>query len=128
MQRGLVLQQQHCSCWRRGGWQLQPPARLQWRLQQECGNSLVPQQQQQHEPHGKQRGGVPQAAAPAAAAAAGGLVLPQLLPASGPWGAWAGLIAAGAFGLWAEKHTKLGQRLSGALVATLAGAGRQLLA
>jgi hypothetical protein len=71
------------------------------------------------------------AAAPAAAAAAGGwslpllggasLALPCLWPAAGPWGVWAGLIIAGAFGMWSER-TRLGRELSGALVATLAGA------
>lgn len=48
------------------------------------------------------------------------LPLPTLLPASGPWGVWAGLICAGAFGMWSER-TRLGKELSGALVATLAG-------
>jgi len=48
------------------------------------------------------------------------LVMPQLLPACGPWGVWAGLVVAGAFGLWSER-TRLGKELSGALVATLAG-------
>ena len=38
----------------------------------------------------------------AAAALPASLPLPQLLPASGPWGVWAGLIAAGFFGMWAE--------------------------
>lgn len=49
------------------------------------------------------------------------LLLPSLWPANGPWGRWAGLIAAGAFGLWAERNTRLGRDLSAALVATLAG-------
>ncbi|KAI8465541.1 MAG: hypothetical protein J3K34DRAFT_454744 [Monoraphidium minutum] len=54
-------------------------------------------------------------------AAAGALPLPQLLPASGPWGVWCGLICCGAFGMWAERNTRVGRELSGALVATLAG-------
>jgi hypothetical protein len=64
------------------------------------------------------------AAAVAVTAAAGNsgfqLGLPQLVPASGPWGVWAGLVVAGAFGMWSER-TKIGKELSGALVATLAG-------
>jgi hypothetical protein len=69
------------------------------------------------------------AAAPSAAAGSwslpllGGtsLLLPCLWPAAGPWGVWSGLILAGAFGMWSER-TRLGRELSGALVATLAGA------
>lgn len=67
-----------------------------------------------------------EAACTAAAAAVGpsllggSFALPQLVPASGPWGVWSGLICAGAFGLWSER-TRLGKELSGALVATLAG-------
>lgn len=71
----------------------------------------------------------PQAAASAAAAAGAAdpglflqqsIQLPQLVPASGPWGVWTGLIVAGAFGMWSER-TRVGKELSGALVATLAG-------
>jgi hypothetical protein len=47
--------------------------------------------------------------------------LPQLIPAAGPWGVWTGLVVAGAFGMWSER-TRIGKELSGALVATLAGA------
>jgi len=42
-----------------------------------------------------------------------------LIPASDPWGVWAALVAAGAAGLWAERHTQAGKELTGALVATL---------
>lgn len=59
--------------------------------------------------------GVSPAALPAS------LAVPQLLPASGPWGVWCGLICAGFFGMWAERNTRVGKELSGALVATLAG-------
>ncbi|CAG9462431.1 unnamed protein product, partial [Pedinophyceae sp. YPF-701] len=44
-----------------------------------------------------------------------------LIPASDPWGVWAAVTAAGAFGIWAEKNTSWGKSLSGALVATIAG-------
>ena len=52
------------------------------------------------------RGMAVQAAAPAAGALP--LALPQLLPASGPWGVWCGLICAGAFGMWAEVSVMVG--------------------
>lgn len=66
------------------------------------------------------------ASIPAAAGDAGfQLALPQLFPATGPWGVWAGLVVAGAFGMWSER-TRLGKELSGALVATLAGEQQQL--
>ncbi|GBG00384.1 hypothetical protein Rsub_13136 [Raphidocelis subcapitata] len=57
----------------------------------------------------------------AAAGFPAALPLPQLFPAAGPFGVWTGLICAGAFGMWAERNTRIGRELSGALVATLAG-------
>ncbi|MEW5307689.1 MAG: hypothetical protein WDW36_010067 [Sanguina aurantia] len=43
------------------------------------------------------------------------------LPVGGPFGVWMVLLFAGAFGTWAERNSKLGKQLSGALVATLMG-------
>ncbi|KAH7538091.1 hypothetical protein FEM48_Zijuj03G0162400 [Ziziphus jujuba var. spinosa] len=48
------------------------------------------------------------------------LVAPLVSPQD-QWGNWTALLAAGAFGIWSEKNTKIGSALSGALVSTLVG-------
>ncbi|XP_060675724.1 uncharacterized protein LOC107406519 isoform X2 [Ziziphus jujuba] len=47
-------------------------------------------------------------------------VAPLVFPQD-QWGNWTALLAAGAFGIWSEKNTKIGSALSGALVSTLVG-------